>query len=58
MDDDDIMASVGLNFESYFSDTKRNAVYIRNDQRNCDYEILRDLEPFEEYYKKARYRVK
>ena len=58
MDDDDIMASVGLNFESYFSDTKCNAVYIRNDQRNCDYEILRDLEPFEEYYKKARYRVK
>lgn len=39
---DDIENTVGSDFATHFGDYEDDAVYIRNDRRKCDYEILKD----------------
>jgi hypothetical protein len=40
--DDDITDMIGEDFASHFGEYEDDAVYIRNDERMVDYEILRD----------------
>lgn len=44
---EDIENIVGEDFADHFGDYEDDAVYIRNDQMKCDYEILRDNRSFE-----------
>ena len=39
---DDKNDVVGKDFESHFGEFESDSVYVRNDRRKCDYEILRD----------------
>ena len=43
---DDKNDTVGKDFESHFGEFESDSVYIRNDRRKCDYEILRDYGSF------------
>lgn len=45
---DDLAGTVGVDFADHFGEYEADAVYIRNERLKCDYEILRDLRPFEE----------
>ena len=40
---DDVDDTVGLDSLNHFGDYEPDAVHVRNDERKCDYEILRDL---------------
>lgn len=40
---DDVDDTVGLDSLNHFGDYEEDAVHVRNDERKCDYEILRDL---------------
>lgn len=40
--DDDITDMIGEDFASHFGEYEDDAVYIRNDERMADYEIIRD----------------
>lgn len=40
---DDIEETVGADFASHFGEYSRDAVHIRNDWLECDYEICKDL---------------
>lgn len=44
----DIETVVGEEFWTHFGEYSNDSVYIRNDARKCDYEILRNLDTFEE----------
>lgn len=43
---DEIVWSVGADFASHFGEYEDNSVHIRNDMRQIDYEILRDLRKY------------
>lgn len=43
---DDIKNTVGLDFKTHFGEYEKDAVYIRNDYKETDYEILRDFSNF------------
>lgn len=45
---DDYEYVVGLNFMNHFGEYEDDSVFIRNDIRKCDYEILRDKRKFSE----------
>lgn len=45
---DDIEGAVGLDFDSHFGEYEDDSVYIRNDIRKIDYEILRSEYTYEE----------
>ncbi len=49
-ENDDIVDSpedtVGLDFPNHFGEFAQDAVYIRNDAKWCDYEILKDLRTY------------
>lgn len=45
---EDVESMVPADFADHFGDYDEHAVHIRNDERQCDYEILRDLRPFSE----------
>lgn len=38
--------TVGEDFESYFTESEADTIYIRNDSRKCDYMIYRDYRTF------------
>ena len=40
--DDDITDMIGSDFADYFGEYEENAVFIRNDERQVDYEILKE----------------
>lgn len=44
----DIETVVGEDFWTHFGEYSNDSVYIRNDVRKCDYEILRNLSTFKE----------
>lgn len=43
---DDIDRTVGRDFARYFDKYQEDAIYIRNDRLQCDYEILRNITPY------------
>lgn len=43
---DEIIWSVGADFAAHFGEYEDNSVHIRNDMRQIDYEILRDLRKY------------
>ena len=45
---DDYMVCVGNDFMNHFGEYEDDSVFIRNDVRKCDYEILYDLRPYSE----------
>ena len=45
---DDIDDVVGEDSLTHFGEYEDDCVYVRNDDRACDYEILRDLRPYSE----------
>lgn len=45
---DDYMVCVGNDFMNHFGEYEDDSVFIRNDTRKCDYEILYDLRPYSE----------
>lgn len=49
--DDDIGELIGEDFSTHFGEYEEDSVYIRNDSKRCDYEILRDLDPYYKYDK-------
>ena len=54
VDDDEILDNieiddtVGLDFAEHFGEYENDAVYIRNDEKHCDYEILKTIGVFVE----------
>lgn len=40
---------VGTDFMNHFGEYENDTVYVRNDEKELDYEILRDLKPYSEY---------
>ena len=45
---DDIEGTVGIGFEDHFGEYEDDSVYVRNDVRRCEYEILADERTFDE----------
>lgn len=45
---DDYKVCVGNDFMNHFGEYEDDSVFIRNDVRKCDYEILYDLRPYSE----------
>lgn len=45
---DDYEYVVGLDFMNHFGEYEDDSVFVRNDTRKCDYEILRDKRKFSE----------
>lgn len=43
---DDISEIVGEDFTSHFGEYEEDSIYMRNDSKKCDYEILRDYNPY------------
>lgn len=43
---EDIKNTVGLEFMNHFGDYEQDVAYVRNEYLKCDYEILRDLDPY------------
>lgn len=48
---DDIEETVVEDFADHFGEYEEDSVYVRNDIRNCDYEILTDLRTYDEVLK-------
>ena len=46
---------VGDDFEEHFDDEDGDAVYVRNDDLKCDFEILRDLQTYAEAMGESEY---
>jgi hypothetical protein len=46
----EIAWSVGLDFAAHFGDYDEDSVHIRNDMRQTDYEIVRDLRKYEDLH--------
>ena len=45
---DDVADTVGEDFADHFGEYEEDSVFIRNDDRSCDFEILRDNRTYEE----------
>ena len=45
---ENISELVGDDFDTHFGEYESDSVYIRNDAKKCDYEILKDLQTYEE----------
>lgn len=45
---DDVGTTVGEDFAEHFGEYEDDSVFVRNDMRVCDYEILRDERTYEE----------
>ena len=45
---EDVENTVGTDFPSHFGEYEDDSVFVRNDTRKCDYEILRDKRKFSE----------
>lgn len=51
MEQDEIADCIGEDYQDHFGDYEDDAVHIRNDIHRVDYEILRDLRPYDEVVK-------
>ena len=51
MEQDEIADCIGEDYQDHFGDFEDDAVHIRNDIHRTDYEILRDLRPYDEVAK-------
>lgn len=54
---DDVDATVGLDSLETFGQYEDDAVYVRNDARKCDFEILKDLDEYSDVVSKKPHRV-
>lgn len=54
---DDVDSVVGLGYERHFGEYEADTVYVRNDAKKCDYEILYDRRRYRDVAQKPR-RVK
>lgn len=52
---DDPEDTVGVGYEDHFGEYEDDSVYIRNDERKCDYEILRVLDTYSALLKEKPY---
>lgn len=52
---DDIDDIVGGDFAEHFGEYEDDSVFIRNDRRKCDYEILKDNRSFADVYEGTHY---
>lgn len=43
---EDVDGLVGADFSNHFGDYEDDSVFIRDDEKRCDYEILRDSRPY------------
>jgi len=48
MDEDYIREAVGEDFGQHFGEYEDDSVFIRNEEKGCDYEILADLRTYDE----------
>ena len=49
---DDIEETVGIDSLTHFGEYEDGSVFVRNDERKCDYEILLDHRNYEDVIKK------
>lgn len=54
---DNIDEIVGADFASHFGEYEDDSVFVRNDPRKCDYEILRSLRTYEEIIAENPYKA-
>lgn len=54
---DNIDDTVGADFADHFGEYEDDSVYIRNDARKCDYEILRSLKTYKEVISEEPYKA-
>lgn len=54
---DNIGETVGEDFADHFGEYEDDSVYIRNDARKCDYEILRSLKTYKEVLAEDPYKA-
>lgn len=45
---EDILGTVGADLKDHFGEYEDDSVYVRNDARSCDYEILYDVRTYDE----------
>lgn len=43
---DELESTVGVDSLNHFGEFEEDSVYVRNDARKCDYEILADEAPY------------
>lgn len=51
---EDVVGTVGKDFESHFGEYEDDSVCVRNDTHKCDYEILRDSRRYSDVKRPAR----
>jgi hypothetical protein len=51
---EDVVGTVGNDFESHFGEYEDDSVCVRNDSHKCDYEILKDSRRYADVKKPAR----
>lgn len=61
-DDNDVLVDnldeiVGADYASHFGEYDDDCVYIRNDARRCDYEILRSIRTYKEILREKPYKA-
>lgn len=54
---DDVDDAVGEDSLTHFGEYADDAVYVRNDKRKCDYEILKDERKYSDVFKKYPHRA-
>lgn len=54
---DNIDEIVGADFASHFGEYEDDSVFVRNDPRKCDYEILRSLREYREIISESPYKA-
>ena len=54
---DNVDEVVGADFASHFGEYEDDSVFVRNDPRKCDYEILRSLRTYEEIIAENPYKA-
>lgn len=52
---EDIEEIVGSDFRDHFGEYEEDSVFVRNDKRKCDYEILADQRPYSDILKAKPY---
>ena len=53
----DVDEMLGENFSDWFGEYDDDSVYIRNDVRECDYEVLRDVRNYADVFNTNPYRT-
>lgn len=50
-DNNEVINDIGIDFISHFGEYEEDSVFVRNDRRQCDYEILRDHRTYDDVLK-------